>query len=105
VRRFPKNRWAVGWALANSGTLLGRQGDHLGAAWLIGAATMTHAVFWTSIDPDERNDCETALAAARDALGGPAYGAAWAEGLALTVEQALALALERLRGGMRPGDR
>ena len=105
VRRFIKNKWAAGWALANIGTLLEQQGDHRGAAWLIGAATTTHAVFWTSIDPDEREACETAQAAARGALGEAAYAAAWVEGQALSVERALALVLERLGGGLRPGDR
>jgi predicted ATPase/DNA-binding XRE family transcriptional regulator len=105
VRRFPKNRWAVGWALANVGVLREQQGDHVAAARLIGAATSTHAVFWTSIDPDERGDCEAALAAARGALGEAAFGMAWAEGQALTVEPALALALERLGGEIRPCDR
>jgi hypothetical protein len=46
-----------------------------------------------SLSPAERGAYEAAVAAARAALGADAFAAAWAEGRALPLEQAVAEAL------------
>jgi predicted ATPase/class 3 adenylate cyclase/DNA-binding CsgD family transcriptional regulator len=58
------------------------------------AALRTHTGYPMSLVDCE--DVERAAVAARDALGEPAFAAAWAEGRAMTLEQAIAEALEPL---------
>jgi predicted ATPase/class 3 adenylate cyclase len=70
------------------------------AVWLAGAAAAIEAALpfapsWFGFSPIhlERTDLEPVLAAARAALGTAAFDAAWAQGQALTLEQALAAGL------------
>jgi hypothetical protein len=46
------------------------------------------------MSPKERAEHEQAIASARAALGDEAFAAAWADGSKMTVEQAIAFALE-----------
>jgi tetratricopeptide (TPR) repeat protein len=88
------SKWAAGWALGNMGTLTVHQGAYARGVRLISAAQAAHPGFLMSIDPDEREDCEASLATARTALGEDAFAVAWAEGQAMTPEQAFAEALQ-----------
>jgi predicted ATPase/DNA-binding XRE family transcriptional regulator len=63
-------------------------------ARLAGAATGLDELFLSALDPDEREAYDAALATSRSALGDDAFAAAWAEGQAMALEQAVALALE-----------
>jgi tetratricopeptide (TPR) repeat protein len=63
------------------------------AARLFGAASAMRERLGVPIPPVERADYEAALAQARAQIDPPAFDAAWAEGAAMSEEQAVALAL------------
>lgn len=65
------------------------------AVRLFGAAERARAAVGAPLSPLERAPLERATARARDALGDATFAAAWAEGAALPLEAAVALALER----------
>jgi hypothetical protein len=67
------------------------------AARLLGAGEALREAIGVPQVPRERAELERPVAAARAALGEGSFGAAWAEGRALTIEQAIALALELQR--------
>jgi non-specific serine/threonine protein kinase len=67
------------------------QGAPVPGARLITAAT-AHVLFGTLVYPPECADSEAALAAARAALGEETFAQVWAEGRALSLDQAVALA-------------
>ena len=64
------------------------------AARLWGAAETLREHLDAPLSPVERLECDRLIAAARAALGAEAFAAAWAEGRALSLEQALSYALE-----------
>jgi len=64
------------------------------AAVLFGAALALREASGISEDPGDRTQDEIGIGAARALLGVEAFAEAWAEGLALTVEQAVAYALD-----------
>ena len=63
-------------------------------ARLLGAAESLREAIGTPLRPTQRADYAHAVAAARAELGEEAFAAAWAEGQAMSVEQAIAYALE-----------
>jgi hypothetical protein len=63
------------------------------AARLFGAAETLHAGIRFELSAAERAEHDQAIAAARAALVEEAFAAAWAEGQAMTIEQAIQLAL------------
>jgi predicted ATPase/class 3 adenylate cyclase/DNA-binding CsgD family transcriptional regulator len=66
------------------------QGEQLWAARLWGAASALREAIHTPLPPAERADYERSVAAARSSLGEKDFVAAWAQGRAMTPEQALA---------------
>jgi tetratricopeptide (TPR) repeat protein len=68
-------------------------GDPERAARLFGAAGVLRPGLAADMWPADRADYEQTLAAAREALGEAAFTAAWAEGQALSLEEAIAAAL------------
>jgi hypothetical protein len=66
----------------------------LRAVRLFAAAEASRASIGTPLDFLDLDEYETCLQAVRSALGEEAFAAAWAEGRALTLEQAVARALE-----------
>lgn len=76
-------------ALAGS---LGALGEPLRAAHLLGAAYAFLRRSGTLIDPSDQPEHERNMALVRAALGEAAFAAAWAEGQAMTFDQALAYA-------------
>lgn len=66
------------------------QGEALWAARLWGAAEALRETMNISLPPEYRSDYERAVATARPLLGEKIFAAAWAEGRAMTPEQALA---------------
>jgi tetratricopeptide (TPR) repeat protein len=72
----------------------GAQGQARQAALLGGAAEALREALGTPLPPDERAGHASAVQVARTALGEERFAAAWAEGRALPLEEAIALALE-----------
>jgi hypothetical protein len=69
----------------------------LDAAWLFGAAESLLSAIGASLEPADRAERERHLAAARSAgLDEADFAAAWAEGRAMTPDQAVEFALERV---------
>ena len=68
------------------------------AARLLGAAAAARAAAGVLLAPVRRGDHDGAVAAARAALGAAAFAAAWAEGQALSPDEAFAAALEEAGG-------
>jgi predicted ATPase len=75
----------LGWA-----ALYIHQGKMLQAARIMGAIDKIHQCTKMSLSPRERDEHDAAIIAARLALGEEAFAAAWEEGEAMTLEQALA---------------
>ena len=65
------------------------------AARLFGAAEALQAVFHFILAPADRADHDRDVATVRAALGEAAFAAVWAEGRAMTMEQAIAEALNQ----------
>ena len=63
------------------------------AARLRGAASALRARLHDPIRPSQRAEYDQALATLRDALGAEAFDAVWAEGAALSFDEAIAAAL------------
>jgi hypothetical protein len=63
-------------------------------ARLIGAAGALGEAMGAPLPPAKRADYERSLVSARHALGEKAFASVWAEGRAMTQEQAVAYALE-----------
>jgi predicted ATPase/DNA-binding SARP family transcriptional activator len=74
--------------------VLGAQRQPERAVRLLGAAAALRDEFQTPIFPVDQPDYERILALARAQLDEAAFATAWAEGQAMTVEQAIAYALE-----------
>src|SRR6266540_301263 len=74
--------------------LAGAQGGGERAARLFGVAETLRERVGTRLAPTERAGYEQDLAAVRDALGEEGFAAAWAEGRAKSIEQAVAFALD-----------
>ena len=73
-------------------TLASARGQPLRAARLLGADQALRSRTGRAVDPGDRPDYERTLASVRSQLGEAAFAAAWAEGAALTPEQAATLA-------------
>jgi predicted ATPase/class 3 adenylate cyclase len=74
--------------------LAGVEGQAKRAARLFGATEALRQPIQAPVPGHERLDYESRVAAAREALGAEAFAAAWEEGRAMTLEQAIAYALE-----------
>src|SRR5262249_3364815 len=74
--------------------LAARQGKAPRAARVFGAAEALRAALGAPLPPCERAAYEHDVAAARAQLDTAAFAAAWAEGQAMTLEQAIAYALD-----------
>jgi non-specific serine/threonine protein kinase len=71
------------------------QGQATRAVRLLGAAAAAHKALGAPLPPSEREEQDQIIAAARCALEEDAFAGAWAEGQAMSLEQAVAYALER----------
>jgi len=89
------DRWLVARALAGLAGLAQLEGSHADAARLFGAADALREATATFEIPTIRPDLDRDLAKVRAAMGEGAFGAAWAEGHAMTLEQAVDYALRR----------
>jgi predicted ATPase/class 3 adenylate cyclase len=82
------------WCLAGLGRVAVTQGQLERATQLLGATAALFEIFDPVMDPIDRADYERAVAAARAHLEAATFDMAWAGGRAMTVEQAIAYALD-----------
>jgi predicted ATPase/Tfp pilus assembly protein PilF len=75
------------------GQLAVTQQNTQSAAMLFGASSAHREVMNTSVPAYDRNQLKQAITTARLALGEEAFNAAWSEGRAMTLEQAIAYAI------------
>ena len=103
--RFLRESWRELWlwgiaagldVLAGVAVAVGNAGR---AARLFGASDAIRRPASLPITRTHRAECERDIAAARALAGEPAFEAAWAEGQAMTLEQAVASALNDTLGG------
>jgi tetratricopeptide (TPR) repeat protein len=86
-------RQGIGWTLLDFSAVACALGQPERVALLLGAEEALREALGYQIWPTERTDYERTIAAAHTALGEEAFAAAWAAGHALTLEQAIAEAL------------
>jgi predicted ATPase len=94
LARQTGNRWSIAAALEGLAWVASRRGRPERAAQLFGAAAKLCDPAWFLLASMHRETRKTELDAVRSALGEAAFVAAWAEGQALPLEQAIAEALE-----------
>src|SRR5712691_12303089 len=82
-------QWVIAASLVRLGEVVAAQQKLAWAAQLWGAAEALRNAIGVPIPPVERADYERSLSAARVHLGERAFAAAWAQGRAMTPEQAL----------------
>jgi len=87
-------RWQIAQSLERFAGLEAGQGNAARAAHLFGAAEGLREAIGTPLQIGERTDYDRDLAAARAHLDAATFAAAWADGRALPLEQAIAYALE-----------
>jgi len=83
-------KWIIAACLVGLGEVVAAQQKLAWAAQLWGAAEALRDALGIAIPPVERADYERSLSAARVHLGERAFAAAWAQGRAMTPEQAFA---------------
>jgi predicted ATPase/DNA-binding SARP family transcriptional activator len=94
IRRELGDKLGIALSLEAFADLLTVQGQFGRAARLWGAAEALRQAILAPLSPKERETYDRSLTAARTALGEEAFAAAWAEGQAMSLEEASAYALE-----------
>jgi predicted ATPase len=89
------SKWLAAYGLEGLATVAGAAGQGERSARLFGAAAATRRLIGAPLPPRERPHYERLVAAARAHLDAAAFAAAWAAGEALSLEQAIAYALEQ----------
>ena len=84
------DKWDIAYNLEGLASVIVLQGDPVWAARLWGVAEALREAMGAPIPPIYRPAYERSVAAARKQLGEKAFAVAWAEGRAMTPEQALA---------------
>jgi len=87
-------KWGMAAGLEGLAAVAGVQSQPERAARLFGAAMALRESIGATLPPDEHPAYERTLAATRAQLDEATFAAAWAEGRAMTLEQAIAYALE-----------
>ena len=105
ANRFNRESLRVCWEIKNSyllpyefmvaGEIAAGRGDYSRAAKLLGAADSLFKSTGAAIDPADKNGFDAALADTKKNHDPKKFDADWAEGSALPVEKAVALALEK----------
>ena len=94
IFREMANPWNMTYCLEALAALAVAQGDMKRAARLFGAMAEFYAHLKFLLSPLERDHHDRDLAAARTGLGEEAFSALWAEGQAMTMQQAVSYALK-----------
>ncbi len=79
--------------VAGLGSVAAARGQSERAARLFGASDALFAAIQATMYPSDKSEYDRSVAAARIQIGEAAFNAAWAEGRAMTLEQAIQLAL------------
>jgi tetratricopeptide (TPR) repeat protein len=93
LMRASPNPWGLGYALDGGAALEAAEQRLERAATLLGAAEAAYEHLRNLLAPVERDEHARTQAAARDGLGEAVFSARFAEGRAMTMEQAVAFAL------------
>ena len=99
------DRHGIAWVLSNLAIVARLQGSWERATRIFGAAERLHESVGSSslsLSPAERGAYEMAVAATRAGLPPDVFAAAWAEGRALPLENAIAYALAPAEPGPAP---
>jgi hypothetical protein len=94
LRHSREDRFGIAQALEEFAGLAGRQRQWERAVRLLGAAQSVAQALGRSLPVAVREEYQRTVDGARSALGEAAFAAAWAKGQALTLEQAVCVALE-----------
>ncbi|HXT36543.1 MAG TPA: hypothetical protein VN837_13290, partial [Chloroflexota bacterium] len=86
--------WGILYCLQRLMVLARTPGSQHSAARLSGALAALRATFGIPVPQDDGARVNAALATLRGALGDAAFDAAWSDGQAMTLDQAIACALE-----------
>jgi tetratricopeptide (TPR) repeat protein len=92
-----ENGQGIVWSLERLAVVEAASGDAGKAVRLLGAAAAAREGLGKPMDPWDQEDWDQAVAAAAAALEPQEFDAAWAEGRALTLAQAVTYALEEAR--------
>ena len=95
IRRDLGNKQDIADTLEGMAELAAAQSQPKRAAQLLGAAQNLRDEVGTPLHPPDRVERDRIAATARAQLGEDAFAATWAAGRAMTLEQAIAYALER----------
>ena len=98
INRALGDRWMLAYLLENIGVLLALQSDTERALQLIGAAATLRETINTPLSPVEQSQLNRTLEPARQQLGEPAATNAWLAGRALSLEEAVTIALQNEEG-------
>jgi len=93
----------IGFALYSLGLVAHARGDAERAARLFGAAEVARHAAGAPTLPLERATYESAVGGVRAELGEKGFASAWADGRAMTLDQAISYALTQLRTPYEPG--
>jgi tetratricopeptide (TPR) repeat protein len=94
IRRELADSLGIAYSLGHVAMLSVKEGRSEQAARLGGAAEALREVLGSRLPPNENEEYERNVAAAREALGEEVFAVAWEAGRAMTWEQAVAYALE-----------
>ncbi len=89
-----ENKWLAYECLEGLAAVAHSRGDNARAARLFGAGTSLQELIGHARSPIDLADKEHRVASVRTAIGDAAFAAAWAEGRAMTLEQAIEYALQ-----------
>ena len=84
----------IAYSLNYLATLAAEQGHSERAAGLWASADALREAIGSPLSPNEKEEGDRKVAAARTSLGEQAFSTAWKKGRAMTIEQAIAYALE-----------
>jgi predicted ATPase len=102
LRRSEHSRLGMIECLEGLAAIRGETGEPECAARLLAAAAGQRDAIGAPLSPVDRADHENRVAAARAALGQDGFAAAWAEGRALTLQEAVARTLEGRSASAHP---
>ena len=94
IKRELGNKQGVAYSLEAFASLAVAVGQPERAAWLWGGAEALREAIHFPLRPTDREEYDRNVTAARTALGEEAFATAWEEGRAMSMEQAIAYALE-----------
>jgi len=90
-----EDRKGIAGSFESLASLALHEGDPVVAARLLSAASALRTAIGAPLPPYRREEIERELALVRTAIGEDAFAAAWEEGRAMSLDEAVGYALER----------